>query len=567
MTPDGGGRSGAGAGAGALEAVFHYHDATKHSFQGHARGPGFLDWATQPDPFRRYHGARLIPLEQIPVGDAPLYDEAFVHGRIPPAPVTLRSLSQLFYDSLAISAWKSTGPVSWALRVNPSSGNLHPTEGYLICGPIIGLHDRPMVCHYAPKAHLLEVRAEFEGGLWDRLCPDAPEDTFLIGLTSIHWREAWKYGQRAYRYCQHDAGHAIGAISIAAAGLGWRAAVLDDMGTDELAHLLGTSRDHDAEQEEPDVLMAVGPRVTDQSEMHVPEEPILAFGALDWKGNANHLSPSHVDWGMDDIAADTRKPRCLVGDADPRPQHRSPPRPLPQAAPDTSSDLRDRRPVSLRQIIRQRRSAVAMDGATQITRDTFYRMLQKTVAGPGIVPFSTLPWTPHLHLAIFVHRVDDLPPGVYFLVRDPSQRAALEAALTKADHWRRPAGCPPQLELYSLIDADVTRAAQQVSCFQDIASDGCFSLGMIAEYAAPLTRHGPWLYPRLFWEAGLIGQVLYLEAEAAGIRSTGIGCYFDDPMHDVLGLQDHAYQDLYHFTIGGPVEDVRLTTLPAYPEE
>ena len=554
MTPDGGGRSGAGA----LEPVFHYHDATKHSFQGHARGPGFLDWATQPDPFRRYHGAQLIPLERIPVTDAPLYDEAFVHGGIPPAPLTLRSLSQLFYDSLAISAWKSTGPVSWALRVNPSSGNLHPTEGYLICGPIVGLHDTPMVCHYAPKEHLLEVRAEFEGGLWDRLCPDAPEDTFLVGLTSIHWREAWKYGQRAYRYCQHDAGHAIGAISIAAAGLGWRAAILDDVGTDELARLLGTLRDHDAEQEEPAVLMAVGPRVADASEMHLPKEPILAFGSLDWKGNANHLSPSHVDWGMTDIAADTRKPRCLSGDARPR-LH-----PRPESAPNTPSGVSP--PVSLRQIIRQRRSAVAMDGATRISRDTFYQMLHKTMAGPGIVPFSTLPWTPHLHLAIFVHRVDDCPPGLYFLVRDPSQRAALEEALTKADHWRRPAGCPPQLELYSLIDADVTRAARQVSCFQDIASDGCFSLGMIAEYAAALTRHGPWLYPRLFWEAGLIGQVLYLEAEAAGIRSTGIGCYFDDPMHDVLGLRDHTYQDLYHFTIGGPVEDTRLTTLPAYPE-
>jgi len=56
-----------------------------------------------------------------------------------------------------------------------------------------------------------------------------PPGTFFTGLTSIHWREAWKYGQRAYRYCQHDAGHAIGAISIAAAGLGWQARILDDL--------------------------------------------------------------------------------------------------------------------------------------------------------------------------------------------------------------------------------------------------------------------------------------------------------------------------------------------------
>ncbi len=88
---------------------------------------------------------------------------------------------------------------------------------------------------------------------------------------------------------------------------------------------------------------------------------------------------------------------------------------------------------------------------------------------------------------------------------------------------------------------------------------------MIAAYEEPLNRYGPWFYPRLFWEAGMIGQVLYLEAEAAGIRSTGIGCYLDDPMHEVLGLRDRKYQDLYHFTIGGAVEDTRLETRPAYP--
>jgi hypothetical protein len=62
----------------------------------------------------------------------------------------------------------------------------------------------------------------------------------------------------------------------------------------------------------------------------------------------------------------------------------------------------------------------------------------------------------------------------------------------------------------------------------------------------------------------MIGQVLYLEAEAAGVRATGIGCYFDDAMHQLLGLRDDRLQSFYHFTTGGPVEDPRLTTLPAY---
>ena len=52
---------------------------------------------------------------------------------------------------------------------------------------------------------------------------------------------------------------------------------------------------------------------------------------------------------------------------------------------------------------------------------------------PGSIPFNSLSWKPHVHLAIFVHRVDDLPPGLYFLVRDPAQKKALERALTRAD--------------------------------------------------------------------------------------------------------------------------------------
>jgi hypothetical protein len=87
---------------------------------------------------------------------------------------------------------------------------------------------------------------------------------------------------------------------------------------------------------------------------------------------------------------------------------------------------------------------------------------------------------------------------------------------------------------------------------------------MIAEFKESLSAHGAAFYRNLFWEAGLVGQVLYLEAEEAGIRATGIGCYFDDPVHQVFGLTSRDFQSLYHFTVGGPIDDKRLTTLPAY---
>jgi hypothetical protein len=127
-----------------LQHVFEYHQATKHQFQAYASGPGYLDWVNQPDPFRRYAGARLIPLHTIEPTDEPRYDDIFISERMPaPGAVNGQTISQLFYHSLALSAWKSTGETRWALRVNASSGNLHPTEGHLICGPVKGLCDQP----------------------------------------------------------------------------------------------------------------------------------------------------------------------------------------------------------------------------------------------------------------------------------------------------------------------------------------------------------------------------------------------------------------------------------------
>jgi nitroreductase len=74
----------------------------------------------------------------------------------------------------------------------------------------------------------------------------------------------------------------------------------------------------------------------------------------------------------------------------------------------------------------------------------------------------------------------------------------------------------------------------------------------------------PWRYRSRYRECGMVGQVLYLEAEAAGLRGTGIGCFFDDEMHRLLGIGDGAWQSLYHFTVGAAVDDPRLTTLPSY---
>jgi SagB-type dehydrogenase family enzyme len=523
-------------GSGVSAPVHAYHDGTKHHFHRFARSLGYLDWASQPNPFRSFAGAPEMPLSPRP-----------------DAPITI--IGGVLRHALGLSAWKQFGASArWSLRVNPSSGNLHPTEAYVIAGAAPGLGDAPAVYHYAPDRHALERRCTFDRASW----PDAPEerDSWLIALTSIHWREAWKYGERAFRYCQHDLGHAIAAIRIAAANAGLEAALQPEWSHADIAALTGIDRDEDfveAEREEAGCLIVVrgsafGVR---RSPFEVRRSSLLAaVHAGRWTGKASQLSEEHTTWTfIDEVAAATRDPGRDV-----------PARPSLPALPAVPAPPAHTYPAH---VILQRRSAVAFDGASALAASAFRSMLS-SVMPKAAPPWDATWWDARIHLAIFVHRVDGVEPGLYMLARDRSAVDRLRAACGREFLWE-PADAA--LPLFRLARGDSRTLARRLSCDQDIAADGFFSLAMIAEFDASLQAFGPSFYRQLFWESGIVGQVLYLEAEAAGARATGIGCFYDDPVHEALGISGHGFQSLYHFTVGRPVEDTRLTTEPGYAWE
>jgi SagB-type dehydrogenase family enzyme len=561
-----------------VDQVIGYHIQTKHHFNRYARSMGFLDWANQPDPFRRFAGAELIPLPLLKPDEEPIspaYEAIYHPEAVACQPVSMRTLSRFFEFALALSAWKKGGETEWALRSNPSSGNLHPTEGYVVLPQINGLDIQPGLYHYAPREHGLERRAAFPAEVAAQLLAPFPAGAFLFGLSSVHWREAWKYGERAFRYCNHDIGHALGSARVAAATLGWNMALLDGVDQNTVAMVLGTHRVEDfadVEPEHPDCLCVIwrGARGEGQEAGHgegviplyLDSVMVKKLAAGPWHGKANRLSGEHgVHWDIIDQVADVSWK--LSADE----------RTVPLSHVGTTPHPSLLTPHSHQQagaIIRQRRSAVSFDGRTSISAATFFRILQRVMPRaerPQLerpMPWDLWPHAPAIHLMIFVHRVEGLTPGLYVLVRDRAKLPLLQQSLNPELTWTQPPGCPEDLALYWLLEGDAKRAAAQVSCHQDIAADSAFSLGMLAEFEGRLRQTGAWFYPRLFWEAGLLGQVLYLEAEAAGVRGTGIGCFFDDPVHEMLGVQGISFQSLYHFTIGGPVEDRRLMTLPPY---
>jgi SagB-type dehydrogenase family enzyme len=555
--------------AAADEAVVAYHERTKHHFHRYAAALGYIDWATQPDPFRRYAGAELVRLP-LPKSGRPLaYWQLYSSASVPPLPLSLASVSLFFRYALSLTAWKQSGDTTWPLRVNPSSGNLHPTEGYALLPAIEQLGATPALYHYAPKEHALERRAALTAARWSELTESLPAGSFLVGLSSVHWREAWKYGERAFRYCQHDVGHALASLRIAAAALGWKLLLIDNISDSSLANLLGLDRDEDftaAEREDPDLLAVISPNIpgTDLTTAPLRDSAPLPQHGSDvlWQGRANTLSRNNrVEWpAIDTIAQATRRATSapiqedFVGFAAENALFVTP--------------IRQGR-LTAEQAILGRRSAVAMDGATAISRATFFAMLGRLLPTQeqSAMPWDAISWRPRIHFGLFVHRVDGLVPGLYALVRDPHKVDSLKRVMHAGFLWQRVPDCPPGLPLYLLREGDCRAQASAISCGQHIAADGAFSLAMLADYMDSLATYGGGFYRNLFWEAGMLGQVLYLEAEEAGIRATGIGCYFDDPVHAAFGIDTREWQSFYHFTVGGPVEDNRLTTLPAYDFE
>ncbi len=532
------------------QGVITYHERTKHHPNRYARSSGFLDWANEPSPFRRYEGATIVQLPltaKDPDNSTGLYErenntfQAF----------SFNNIATFLELSMGLSAWKSYGGNSWALRIDPSSGNLHPTEAHLVLPPIPENDHPGGVFHYNPFLHALEVRAILDDKFWLGIREHFQWDGFFVGLSSIYWRESWKYGERAFRYCNHDVGHAMACLSFSANLLGWKMTYLNALSDEEIEMILGFQKTkwRKFEKEHPDLFFFVHKSIEKDIPRDIPAEIVLSFASLTYAGEPNLLSREHVDWNViDEVSSLTFKEKTVE-----------------KTYRYEDRDFYEKEIPSKHgaKIIRQRRSAQAYDGKTSISREHFFSILDKTIPRSHCPPFDLELGEVSVHLLIFVHRVSDLKSGLYFLIRNEKDFEEIKQKCHSSFLWERVKDTAENLPLYFLKEGDFRNEATMVSCQQEIAGDGVFSLGMIAKFRENIEKN-PFFYRHLHWETGMIGQVLYLEAEAHSLRGTGIGCFFDDLVHQILGFSDNSYQDLYHFTIGGAIEDTKLATLPPY---
>ncbi len=483
-----------------------YHESTKHSTESLRRSEHQLEWANMPDPFRHYEGTPVLDLPaDSPSPQVSALDLLQGRAGAPSAADGPGFLSQLLFHAAAISATKvvEAAGYHYALRVNPSSGNLHPTEFHFATR---GLQSWPDgLYHYRPSAHTAEQRAL--GDFTSQLSGEPATVVFI--LTSIAWREAWKYRERAYRYCLHDIGHAWEALALAARAAGCETFAAGHFADDDVACLCRFSED------EWPMLMV---RLTGSA---VPTGQAADAERAWFGGQANRLSEAPISYPLIDGIHSATKYITF--------------RNVPRSAPAISGTGGILLPPPAApanpfgEVARKRRSALNFEGPPAISLAELSALLSAT-AQPYAADFAS---SRFVQLYLYAHRVEGLDPGVY-------------------RYWPQGGG----LELVRAGDQKMMAAG--LSLGQSLAGNACVAFSMIADIERAVRSHGDRGYRYVHFEAGAIGQRLYIAAEALGLGATGIGAFFDDEVNRYLELASDQGQVVYHFAVGHPVPDPRV---------
>jgi hypothetical protein len=562
------------------QVVHAYHALSRNTKQGPARALN-RNWTNQPHITRRYYGAVMEHLSRVQ------HEWSIAHKQYQlcyqsanqSTPWSRDALSDLFFHALSCSARKDSYQMlsaprsAWSKRVNPSSGGLHPVECHVLLPPELSGSETAQVLHYAVQNHGLEHRAQLTSELWQHFTAHSwPHAAALVLLSTLDWREIWKYGERAWRYVQLDVGHALAALQFAARAHGWSVVPvtsvtgatlmtdaqvctlfgLSDARPESSTSAGGPTLGHCAEleHERPAVLLALIPHVIDVSEyltaVNKLELDWSAVAQVPYQGNASQASWMHHHWhsiaAIDHVTRITQRTRSLIEASGkyPHVQH-------------SALSVADERLAG--EVLRTRRSALEYLPQGGVTWPQFRYMLAHLL-NQQVWQSTDQSWGRHIHCALYIHRVEGLVPGYYVL---PRTLAALDQlrGLAPNAQWSRPecASDEPDLPLYLLHPAseEVAReVVKEASCHQKIAETASFVLSMFTDLHGALTRDAPAIYRQLHWECGMMGQVLYQDATALALMATGLGCFLDDLALQPFELAPHCAA-LYHFAVGpGP---------------
>lgn len=490
-----------------------YHERT--AYRRGALGGGFLDWRARPQVFKTYRGLFVVPLPWDFTGSSkPFFQVLFEPLTDETRGLDLETLSRVFRLSYGITVQSGTGADAFYFRSVPSAGALYPCELYAAVQGVRDLDDG--LYHYDPGQNRL-VRLRAGSFLASKTSPTA---AFFV--TTLFFRSAWKYRDRAYRYCLLDAGHLVENVQLVLRSEGLKACVYDRFNDAGLNAFLGV----DAEREACVAVLVWESSGKDTAEtVSVSREFSLRDDAPQWdpvQPEACRLSPRDA------------VPRTIVE------AHRETALgTVSRGAGDWGTRKELKAPDREREVMKILRPTAIPQGlsfAECVWRRRSHR--NYVSARVSVDVWQTL-WhslrlhgalCPSIQVLMACGEAEGLPGGVY------AWHADEEAAQV-------------------MTKEDVRRASAHACLDQEWLKHALFHVVFCVSWKNALDACGPRGYRSALLDAGRLGQRLYLASTALGLGCCGIGAYYDEELRSLFHLG--SGHDVVYLTASGPVKKLR----------
>jgi SagB-type dehydrogenase family enzyme len=480
---------------GNLEAAWSYHNSTKHSYASIRSNPHFLEWDSQPLPFKIFPALEPLPLprEVRQTGIAAL--SAIAESVKPEANAApdLEALAQLLYLSAGITRHRKYPGGEIYFRAAACTGALYEVELYVVCDDLADL--QAGVYHFAPADFALRrFRAgDYRGVLGEAAGgePAVLHAPITVVCTCTYWRNAWKYQARTYRHFGWDNGTLLANLLAVATSLGMPAKVICGFVDAEVNRLL----DVDSEREVAFSLVTLGHTAHMSPHSHGEVSPLQMETVPASRNEIDYPAMREMH-----AASSLNSPEEVKMWRGRTPLTKLPPPtgPIIPLRPFSDAEM-SRDPIE--QVILRRGSARKFAqlpiGLVQLSTilDRATRCIPADFLDPQGAQLNDL--------YLIVNAVEGLHPGAYVFHRDGG---ALECL--KEGNFRGQAG-------YLGLD-------------QQLPAEAAVDIFFLADLRAILQRFGNRGYRAAQLEAGILSGKVYLAAYAQRLGATGLTFYDDD---------------------------------------
>ncbi len=486
------------------DAVWKYHNETKHSYWSIRTGGHRLDFATYPVPFKVYPEIESAPLPRQWKDSEAGALRAIAAGGMRTergAPIDSKALAAMLYYAAGITKRRQYAGGELYFRAAACTGALYEVDLYLACGPLQDLE--PGLYHFDPAGFALN---KLRGGEWRGVIARATgneeaveQAEAIIISTGTYWRNAWKYRTRTYRHFFWDNGTILANLLAMAAALKVPARLVMGFVDEEVNRLL----DLDTQREVAISVVALGSRARQATGaapgvegLGLPAGP-PAKGEVDYPlMRETHAASSLATfeevkgWREGAVVPREAEPAGRLIDLKPLSEADAPGDTIEQVIQRRGSTRRFARIA-----IRFEQLSTMLIAATRGIEADFLRPSPELRPDPAGSRWNDL--------YLIVNAVEGLAAGSYYLRRD---KAALE--LLQEGEFRDRAG--------------------YLGLEQELPADAAVAVFFLADLKAILEGYGNRGYRAAQIEAGIIGGKLYLASYAQKIGATGLTFYDDE---------------------------------------